>query len=69
VQLDDNFHSYIQQSPLYLSEQTKRVLSVCIFNDTVFLTKVNVMDYSLLVGIDEDNSTLVALSLGPKHQP
>jgi len=59
VQMDDNFHAYIQHSPFYLSEEAKRLLTVSIFNDTVFLTKVNVMDYSLLLGIDEENSRIV----------
>ena len=59
VQLDDNFHAYIQQYPLYLTEEAKRLLTVAIHNDTVFLTKINVMDYSLLVAVDEVSNKLV----------
>ncbi|KAJ1476463.1 hypothetical protein T484DRAFT_1824904 [Baffinella frigidus] len=58
--MDDNFHAYIQHSPFYLSEEAKRLLTVSIFNDTVFLTKVNVMDYSLLLGIDEENNRIMS---------
>jgi len=59
VQLDDNFHAYIQQYPLYLTEEAKRLLTVAIHNDTVFLTKINVMDYSLLVAVDEASNKLI----------
>ena len=59
VQLDDNFHAYLQRSPLLLSEAGKRLLSASVYNDTVFLTALNVMDYSLLVGVDEAAGRLV----------
>ena len=59
VQLDDNFHEYLQRSPLLLAEGGKRLLSASVFNDTVFLTAFNVMDYSLLVGVDEAAGRLV----------
>jgi hypothetical protein len=59
VQLDDNFHAYIQKYPLYLTEEAKRLLTVAIYNDTVFLTKINVMDYSLLVALDESSNKLI----------
>jgi 1-phosphatidylinositol-3-phosphate 5-kinase len=59
VQLDDNFHAYLQLSPLFLSEGSKRLLNASVFNDTIFLTAINVMDYSLLVGVDEAAQRLV----------
>jgi hypothetical protein len=59
VQLDDNFHAYIQKYPLYLTEEAKRLLTVAIHNDTVFLTKINVMDYSLLVAVDDVSNRLI----------
>jgi len=59
VQLDDNFHAYLQQYPLYLTEEAKRLLTVAIHNDTVFLTKINVMDYSLLVALDQSSNKLI----------
>ena len=34
------------------------IFIVC-FKDTLFLSIINVLDYSLLVGIDEDNNKLV----------
>ena len=59
VQLDDNFQAYIQKFPLYLTEEAKRLLTVAVHNDTVFLTKINVMDYSLLVAVDEDSNKII----------
>eukprot|EP00002_Diphylleia_rotans_P026046 TRINITY_DN5176_c0_g1_i3.p1 TRINITY_DN5176_c0_g1~~TRINITY_DN5176_c0_g1_i3.p1 ORF type:complete len:114 (-),score=19.09 TRINITY_DN5176_c0_g1_i3:36-377(-) len=46
-------------SPLYTFEATKNHLNMCIHNDTMFLSNQNVVDYSLLAGIDEDNGELV----------
>ncbi|KAI9266247.1 hypothetical protein EDC94DRAFT_32754 [Helicostylum pulchrum] len=39
---------------LSVHEQSKAVLECAIANDTEFLSKCNIMDYSLLVGIDQD---------------
>ncbi|KAG2234547.1 hypothetical protein INT48_007360 [Thamnidium elegans] len=39
---------------LSVHEQSKAVLEFAISNDTEFLSKCNIMDYSLLVGIDQD---------------
>ncbi|KAJ3115312.1 1-phosphatidylinositol-3-phosphate 5-kinase, partial [Nowakowskiella sp. JEL0407] len=49
----------IYESPLFIREHSKIVLQTSVFNDTLFLSKWHVMDYSLLVGIDEENHTLV----------
>ena len=57
--MDDNFQAYIQKFPLYLTEEAKRLLTVAVHNDTVFLTKINVMDYSLLVAVDEDSNKII----------
>ncbi|KAJ3413991.1 1-phosphatidylinositol-3-phosphate 5-kinase [Chytridiales sp. JEL 0842] len=40
-------------------EHSKRLLRASVWNDTLFLSKLNVMDYSLLVGIDEERRELV----------
>lgn len=47
------------ECPLYVREHTKNVIHDAIWNDTDFLSKMNVMDYSLLVGIEENNEQLV----------
>jgi hypothetical protein len=38
--------------PVY--EQSKAIMELAIINDTEFLSKCNIMDYSLLVGIDQN---------------
>ncbi|PIA41011.1 hypothetical protein AQUCO_02300055v1 [Aquilegia coerulea] len=52
VFLDKNFVEDMNLSPLYLSEKTNRLLKRAIWNDTCFLSSINVMDYSLLLGVD-----------------
>lgn len=60
VLLDENMVEYIYDKPMYVREHSKRVLRASLYNDTLFLTKMNVMDYSLVIGIDEDTNTIVA---------
>lgn len=59
VLLDENLVEYIRTSPLYLRDHSKFVLNKCIKNATDFLAKNDVMDYSLLVGIDAHTNELV----------
>ncbi|KAH9362308.1 hypothetical protein HPB48_002286 [Haemaphysalis longicornis] len=46
-------------SPLYVRPHSKTVLSLAIRNDANFLSDNSVMDYSLLVGFDNDRKELV----------
>lgn len=46
-------------APFHLREHGKRILRGAIWNDTKFLQSVNVMDYSLLVGVDDHTKELV----------
>ncbi len=59
VLLDDNLVEFIFRSPLYVHVTDKDRLRNSIFNDTLFLSQRNVVDYSLLVGIDGDTGELV----------
>ncbi|KAJ3145592.1 1-phosphatidylinositol-3-phosphate 5-kinase, partial [Irineochytrium annulatum] len=59
VLLDENLVEFIGESPLFIREHSKILLRNSVFNDTLFLAKLNVMDYSLLVGIDEEKRELV----------
>ncbi|OWB85352.1 hypothetical protein B5S33_g4017 [[Candida] boidinii] len=59
VLLDENMVEYIYESPLFVRENAKKVLRASLWNDTLFLAKMNVMDYSLVIGIDSDNQELV----------
>ncbi|CAG8513560.1 6429_t:CDS:10 [Cetraspora pellucida] len=42
-----------------VEQHAKKLLHESLFNDTLFLARHNVMDYSLLVGIDEEKRELV----------
>ncbi|XP_042444463.1 putative 1-phosphatidylinositol-3-phosphate 5-kinase FAB1D isoform X1 [Zingiber officinale] len=59
VLLDQNFVEDMCKSPIYLGGKTKHLLQRAIWNDTSFLTSINVMDYSLLVGVDDERGELV----------
>ncbi|XP_072990564.1 putative 1-phosphatidylinositol-3-phosphate 5-kinase FAB1D isoform X2 [Typha latifolia] len=59
VFLDQNFIEDMQASPIYIGGKIKHLLQRAIWNDTAFLTSINVMDYSLLVGVDKQRHELV----------
>lgn len=59
VLLDQNFVNDMNKSPLYVSKTSKQNLQRAVYNDTAFLTSINVMDYSLLVGVDDESHELV----------
>jgi hypothetical protein len=52
-------YAVICESPLFIREHSKKLLRASVWNDTLFLSKLNVMDYSLLVGMDDDRGELV----------
>lgn len=59
VLLDENMVDFIYATPLFSREHSKRLLRASVYNDTLFLAKQNVMDYSLMVAVDEDRKELV----------
>ncbi|KAL5846058.1 hypothetical protein ACOSQ3_009582 [Xanthoceras sorbifolium] len=59
VLLDQNFVNDMNTSPLYVSNKAKRLLQRAVWNDTTFLNSIDVMDYSLLVGVDTRRRVLV----------
>ncbi|TVU16724.1 hypothetical protein EJB05_40301 [Eragrostis curvula] len=59
VYLDQNFVEDMRVSPIYICGRTKHLLQRAIWNDTSFLTSINVMDYSLLVGVDKQKHEFV----------
>lgn len=60
VLLDENMVEYIFERPLFVREYSKKMLRASLYNDTLFLTKMNVMDYSLVIGVDESTNTIFA---------
>lgn len=59
VLLDQNFVNDMNSCPLYVSNTAKRLLQRAVWNDTAFLYSINVMDYSLLLGVDTERRELV----------
>ncbi|OIW10205.1 hypothetical protein TanjilG_27956 [Lupinus angustifolius] len=59
VMLDMNLLETLRTKPIYLGIRAKRRLERAVWNDTFFLASVKVMDYSLLVGVDDDRKELV----------
>lgn len=59
VLMDENLLKASVDSPLYVFPHSKAVLTSAITQDTQFLAKEWVMDYSLLVGCDETTNELV----------
>lgn len=52
------------ESPLYVHPHSKIILNQAINDDAEFLSSQLVMDYSLLVGLDEDSGELVLGVIG-----
>ncbi|KII94016.1 hypothetical protein PLICRDRAFT_50006 [Plicaturopsis crispa FD-325 SS-3] len=59
VLLDENLLQTSHLAPFYLREHSKRILRGALYNDSKFLADINVMDYSLVVGVDSSNNELV----------
>jgi hypothetical protein len=51
-------------APFYLREHSKRILRGALYNDSKFLSDINVMDYSLVVGVDSQKNELVVGIVG-----
>lgn len=58
VLLDENMIEYIYELPLFVKEHLKRMLRGSLFNDTSFFSAMDVMDYSLIIGIDDTTKRL-----------
>uniref|UniRef100_A0A023F0I5 1-phosphatidylinositol-3-phosphate 5-kinase n=1 Tax=Triatoma infestans TaxID=30076 RepID=A0A023F0I5_TRIIF len=59
VLLDENLINMTCDNPLYILPHSKTILMQAIHNDTLFLSTQYVMDYSLLVGLDQTKKELV----------
>jgi len=59
VLLDENLAEWTHGHPIPLQDQSMKVFKASTNNDSIFLSFINVVDYSILVGIDEDNHELV----------
>ncbi|KAL5208959.1 hypothetical protein ABZP36_004582 [Zizania latifolia] len=59
VLLDQNLIEAMPTSPIFVGNKAKRLLERAVWNDTALLASIDVMDYSLLVGVDEQKHELV----------
>jgi len=59
VLLDENFLEWTAGRPLPLTDRAKALFHMSILNDSLFLSIINIIDYSILVGIDEEKHELV----------
>jgi len=57
--LDGDFLEYTMGRPMPMTDRAKAVFQMSILNDTLFLSIINVLDYSILIGVDEENQELV----------
>jgi 1-phosphatidylinositol-3-phosphate 5-kinase len=57
--LDGDFLEFTFGRPMPMNDRAKAVFHMSILNDTLFLSIINVLDYSILVGIDEERMELV----------
>jgi 1-phosphatidylinositol-3-phosphate 5-kinase len=64
VLLDENLTRMMQRFPIYMRPHSQSVLLKSIYNDTAFLRDANLMDYSLLVGVDDRSGELVVGIIG-----
>ncbi|KIW01555.1 uncharacterized protein PV09_07032 [Verruconis gallopava] len=59
VLLDENLVDIIFEKPIFVREHTWRLLKASVWNDTLFLSKQNVMDYSLMAGFDDNAKEII----------
>ncbi|XP_073394544.1 1-phosphatidylinositol-3-phosphate 5-kinase FAB1A [Physcomitrium patens] len=57
--LDQNLLEEMPTSPIFMTKKSKFLLEQAVYNDTSFLARVHVMDYSLLAAVVEDSQELV----------
>ncbi|WFD00085.1 1-phosphatidylinositol-3-phosphate 5-kinase [Malassezia yamatoensis] len=59
VLLDENLVHMSRTEPILVREYSKRILRAALYNDSLFLSDMNVMDYSLIVVLDKTRNELV----------
>lgn len=56
---DENLVDIIFEKPIFVREHTMTLLQACVWNDTLFLSQQNVMDYSLMAGFLDTRKEIV----------
>ncbi|KAF2148717.1 hypothetical protein K461DRAFT_282187 [Myriangium duriaei CBS 260.36] len=58
VLLDENLVETIFETPLFVREHARKLVKASVWNDTMWLCRQNVMDYSLMAGFDDPSRRL-----------
>ncbi|EFJ51101.1 hypothetical protein VOLCADRAFT_88405 [Volvox carteri f. nagariensis] len=58
VHLDDNLRRTMHTNPIFVDARSRHQMEAAVWADTGFLAGQDVMDYSLLVGVDKENGVL-----------
>ncbi|KAF4549648.1 1-phosphatidylinositol 3-phosphate 5-kinase fab1-like protein [Elsinoe fawcettii] len=58
VLLDENLVETIFETPLFVREHARKLVKASVWNDTMWLCRQNVMDYSLMAGFDDPSRQL-----------
>ncbi|GIL70860.1 hypothetical protein Vretifemale_1543 [Volvox reticuliferus] len=58
VHLDDNLRRTMHTNPIFVDARSRHQMEAAVWADTSFLAGQDVMDYSLLVGVDKENGVL-----------
>jgi chaperonin GroEL (HSP60 family) len=64
VLLDENLVDIIFEKPIFVREHTMKLLKASVWNDSLFLFKQNVMDYSLMAGFDDEAKDIIVGIIG-----
>lgn len=59
VLLDENLVKAMPTAPIFVGKKSKQMLIRAVWNDTKFLADMDVMDYSMLVGVSDECHELV----------
>lgn len=59
VLMDDNLMEFTEGKPFPMKHRAKLFFHKAVQNDTLFLSIVNVVDYSIVVGLDENTHEMV----------
>ncbi|KAI7197740.1 hypothetical protein KC363_g241 [Hortaea werneckii] len=59
VLLDENLVETIFEKPLFVREHARKLMQASVWNDTMWLCKQNVMDYSLMAGFDDEKKEII----------
>ncbi|GFR43902.1 hypothetical protein Agub_g5036, partial [Astrephomene gubernaculifera] len=58
VHLDDNLRRSMHTAPIFVDARSRAAMEAAVWADSGFLAAQDVMDYSLLVGVDRENGVL-----------